>query len=92
MYLAARCGLPRAGRGFVGGVVHTITVAENIMGNGKRRILGHIRQLQGEGHDVPMHVRQDLAFIAAHAVRSTREHAKQFMGTSTSRCAYITRG
>ena len=62
------------------------------MGRRARRVLGHISQLRGEGHDVPMHVRRDVAFIAAHAVATTREQAKYYLGTPTSRCAYITRG
>ena len=57
-----------------------------------RRILGHIKQLVGEGYDRPLHLRTDLAYIAAHAPAATRAHAKQFLGTPTTRCAYITRG
>lgn len=55
------------------------------------RIMGRVANLQGDGHDVPMHARHDHAFIAANAAKDTREHAKQYLGRLRSTCVFVSR-
>jgi len=58
-----------------------------------QRILGRIQTLISDQPEIQMHrlSRASLANVAATGNRAAREHAKQFLGSSNSRCAYITR-